>query len=133
MRQILRLIRDKRGASMIELALTLPILMTALYGIFVVGCMLEANAGIQHALGEGARAATLFPTPSDPTLVTRMQNRVFGMNYGVFNTPTVTTPLSSSCTNCRDLSVSYTLTPNFLFFNGPPITLTRTKRVYLAT
>jgi len=133
MTQILRLIRDRRGASMIELALSLPILMTALYGIFVVGSMMEASAGIQHALGEGARAATLFPTPSDSTLVTRMQDKVFGMNYGVFTTPTVTTPLSSSCINCRDLSVSYTLTPNFLFFNGPPITLTRTKRVYLAT
>jgi len=133
MKRVAPLLRDRGGASVIELALTLPILVTALYGIFVVGCMMEANAGIQHALGEGARAATLFPTPSDSTLVTRMQDKVFGMNYGAFNTPTVTTPDSSSCTNCKDLSVSYTLTPNFLFFNGPPITLSRTKRVYLAT
>jgi hypothetical protein len=30
------------------------------------------------------------------------------------------------------LTVTYTVTPNFLFFNGRPVSLTRTKRVYIA-
>jgi hypothetical protein len=54
------------------------------------------------------------------------------MNIGTFSTPTVTTPVTTDCTHCKDLQVSYTVTPNYLFFSGPPITLTRTKRVYLA-
>jgi hypothetical protein len=32
----------------------------------------------------------------------------------------------------RTLTVSFTMTPNYLFFNGPPITITETKRVYVA-
>jgi len=59
MKRVAPLLRDRRGASVIELALTLPILVTALYGIFVVGCMMEANAGIQHALGRRARRDTV--------------------------------------------------------------------------
>ena len=61
-----------------------------------------------------------------------MQNKVFGMNVGTFDTPTVTTPATSSCSNCHDFSVTYRVTPNFLFFNAPPVMMTRTKRVYLA-
>ena len=61
-----------------------------------------------------------------------MQDKLFGDNIGAFGTPTVTTPPTATCTNCRLLTVTYTVTPNFLFFNGRPVSLTRTKRVYIA-
>ena len=55
--------RCQRGAAVIEFALSLPILVLLIYGIFQVGLMFQANAGMQHALGEGARYATLcMPT-----------------------------------------------------------------------
>ena len=130
---------DQRGAAAIEFAIAVPILVLFIYGIFQVGLLFQANAGMQHALGEGARLATLCTpsgtacnTASDSQIVSRMSDKVFGMNIGSFGTPTVTTPASSTCIRCKDLSVSYTVTPNFLFFNGPPITLTRSKRVYQA-
>ncbi len=131
--------RNEEGAAAIEMAIALPVLLVMIYGIFQVGLVFQANAGMQHALGEGARYATLcIPTstgcnsPSDSDVVTRMSSKVFGMNIGTFGTPTVTTPATTSCTHCKDLSVTYTVTPNYLFFNGPAISLTRTKRVYLA-
>ena len=130
---------NERGAAVIEFAIALPVLLVMIYGIFQVGLLFQANAGMQHALGEGARLATLCTpsgttcnTASDSQIVTRMSDKVFGMNIGSFGTPTVTTPASTACISCKDLSVSYTVTPNFLFFNGPPITLTRSKRVYQA-
>jgi hypothetical protein len=61
-----------------------------------------------------------------------MQDKLFGNNIGSFGTPTVTTPASTTCTFCRDLTVTYSVTPNYLFFNGPAISLTRSKRVYIA-
>ena len=132
--------RDECGAAAIEMAFALPILMIMLYGIFQLGVILQANAGMQHALGEGARLATLCQsptatactTPSDTTIQTKMANAVFGMNVGTFDAPTVTTPPTADCTNCRLLTVTYRVTPNFLFFTLPQVTLTRTKRVYLA-
>ena len=129
--------RCQRGAAAIEFALTVPILVLFIYGIFQVGLLFQASAGIQHALGEGARYATLcMPTSTgcnihtDAEVVTRMSSKVFGMNVGTFSTPTVTTPATITCTHCKDLGVTYTVTPSFLFFNGPAVTLTRTKRVY---
>jgi Flp pilus assembly protein TadG len=131
--------RCQRGAAAVEFALSVPILVLFIYGIFQVGLLFQANAGMQHALGEGARYATLcIPTSTGCNIHTDvevrdlMSSKVFGMNIGTFSTPTVTTPATTSCTHCKDLTVSYTVTPNFLFFNGPPVTLTRTKRVYQA-
>ena len=124
--------KDERGAATVEMALTLPILLMFIYGIFQIGVILAANAGMQHALGEGARFATLTPTPADATIVTRMSSKVFGIHVGTFSTPTVTTPATTVCINCRLLSVGYSVTPNFLFFNGPVINLAREKRVYLS-
>jgi len=125
--------RDEKGVAAVEMAFALPILLLFVYGIFQFGVILQANAGMQHALGEGARYATLYPKPADNLIVTRMSNSVFGMNIGTFSTPTVTTPATSECTNCRLLTVSYTVTPDFVFFSGPAINLVRTKRVYTAT
>jgi Flp pilus assembly protein TadG len=131
--------RDEQGAAAIEMAIALPVLLVMIYGIFQVGLVFQANAGMQHALGEGARYATLcVPTgtgcnvPSDSAVVTRMQNKLFGMNIGSFGTPTVTTPGAATCVYCKDLSVTYSVTPNFLFFNGRAVSLTRSKRVYIA-
>jgi Flp pilus assembly protein TadG len=130
----LKIIRgDERGVAMIEMAFALPILLLFIFGIFQFGVILQANAGIQHALGEGARYATLYPKPSDALIQDKMEDAVFGMNVGTFSEPTVGTPASTVCTNCRLLTVNYTVTPDFVFFSGPQITLVRTKRVYVST
>jgi Flp pilus assembly protein TadG len=135
-----RLGRDERGASGVEMALTLPVLLLFVYGAFQLGAIMQANAGMQHALGEGARLATICnnPTttgctaPTDQAMIDKMTAKKFGGIVGTFGVPTVSTPLDTVCTNCRVLQVTYTVTPNFLLFSGPAITLTRNKRVYLA-
>src|SRR5262245_18888285 len=100
--------RDESGAAAIEMAISLPVLLVMIYGIFQVGLIFQANAGMQHALGEGARYATLCTPngtncniPTNDQIVTRMQSKLFGMNIGSFGTPTVTTPASSSCVFCK--------------------------------
>jgi len=134
-----RLRRDQRGAAAIEFAIALPVMVVMIYGIFQVGLIYQANAGMQHALGEGARFATLCTpsgnncnSPTDDAIKAAINAKKFGSNIGSFGSPTVTTPATSSCVYCRDLQITYTVTPNFLFFSGPAITLTRSKRVYVA-
>ena len=124
--------RDEQGVAAIEIAFALPVLLLFVFGIFQFGVILQANAGMQHALGEGARLATIYPQPSDAAIVSKMDNSEFGMNVGTFHTPTISTPATTECANCRDLQVTYTVTPNFIFFSAPAITLTRNKRVYTA-
>lgn len=125
--------RDDTGAAAIEMAFALPILLLFVFGIFQFGVIFQANAGMQHALGEGARMATVYPAPNDDAIVDKMSDSVFGMNVGTFGTPTVTTPATSVCTGCRLLTVTYSYQPDFVFFAGPPISLTRTKQVYIIT
>ncbi|MEO7635259.1 MAG: TadE/TadG family type IV pilus assembly protein [Sphingomicrobium sp.] len=120
---------DESGASAVEMALSLPILLTFIFGMMQVGMIMAADAGMQHALGEGARMATLFPTPSDAAIKTKIADKVFGTYIGSY---TVSDPATtqSGTTRYTLLQVSYTVTPNYIFFTGPPIVLTRTKRVY---
>jgi len=126
---------DERGNAIIEFAIALPVLVLLIWGMFQVALLYEANAGIQNALGEGARYATLYDStttshvPDDADIKTRMDARFFGTTDGTYNS-TVSTPDATTCTGCRLLRVTYTWTMNFLFFTGPTVTLDRTKRVY---
>ena len=58
MRKFLSLRRDQRGAAAIEAAIAMPVLVVMIYGVFATGQLFEANAGMEHALGEGARGRT---------------------------------------------------------------------------
>ena len=123
--------RNEQGAAALELAFAFPVLIMMIWGIFQVGLLYEANAGIQHALGEGARYATLYPTPTDAQIQTKISAKVFGTKNGTFGTPSVTTPAATVCTNCRLLSVTFSMPMHFLFLPGPTVSVTRTKQVYL--
>lgn len=119
--------RDKSGTAIIEFALAVPVLLVFIYGIFQIGVAFQASSGMQHALGEGARFATIFPVPTDAQIKTRVSDRVFGTGIGTF---TVADPVT--VTNYKTLRVTFTMPTNFLLFAGPQITLIRTKRVYIA-
>src|SRR5688572_1519973 len=99
MTRLFTLRRDERGAATIEMAIALPTLILFLWGIFQVGVAFQAKAGMQHALGEGARLATLCynPTPgagcsvpSNDAIEAKITDRVFGTKVGTFSEPTVT-------------------------------------------
>lgn len=136
MRTLLSLRRDDRGTAVIEIAIALPVLLVFIYGIFQVGVAFQASAGMQHALGEGARLATICKNPTaagvcsvatNSEIQTKMTQKVFGTGIGTF---TIATPVDSG--DHKDLSVSFTMPTNFLLFRGPNVSLTRTKRVYVA-
>jgi Flp pilus assembly protein TadG len=131
------LIRAEEGAGAIEFAIAVPILVTFIYGIFSFGLILEAEAGMQHALGQGARYATLCisptssgtcSTPTDTQITTKVTGSLFGAASGI--TPTITTDTTNKT---KTISLTYSQAMNFLFFTGPTVTFTRTKVVYYAS
>lgn len=127
MTNIRTLPRNDSGTAIIEFAIALPVLILLIWGIFQVGIAFQANAGMQNALGEGARLATLYPKRSNTEIVAKINDKVFGTGIGTF----AVTPVVDGA-DYKDLKVSFTMTPNFLFFNGPRVTLVREKRVYTA-
>ena len=130
--------RDEEGAAVIEMAIALPVLVSMIYGIFTLGQLFEANAGMQHGLGEAARYGNLClsvssyvcQTPTSTQLKARVNSKLFGTTNGTFDAPTVDT--TSATSGYVTITVSYHQTMNFLFFTGPTVDLTRSKRVYLA-
>jgi Flp pilus assembly protein TadG len=144
----LRLSRDQRGAAAVEMALALPVLVVMLYAFVQLAEVYRAVAGMQQALGEGARFATLCATqsptgcsspspgtgtsPAAGTIKAKIYSSVYGIGPGTF---TVDDPVqgTSGTATYYDLSVTYTQPTNLLFFPGPTMTLTRNKRVWIAT
>ena len=135
-----RIRRDESGAAIIEFALSVPILVTMIYGIFELSQLFEANAGMQHALGEGARYATLcIPTATgcnseaNDDIKAKMNAKLFGPQGGTFNVQDPVTaylPDGTTPAGYKTLTITYSRTMNFLTFVGPTVTLTRSKLVY---
>lgn len=128
---------QETGAAAIELALALPVLILFIIGIFSFGQILEADAGMQHAIGEGARYATLClsPTssgtcssPTDSQISTRVTSKLFGAASSAV--PSVTRDTTSKTVT---ISLSYSQQLDFLFFSGPAVSFTRTKVAYYAS
>jgi Flp pilus assembly pilin Flp len=129
------LLRDERGATMVEFAFAFPALVVLIYCVAQLGMVYRAMSGIQHALGEGARVATVWKKPavSAAEIRTEMDEAVFGIGPGTFAIPDPSGGVTSAGTPYLDLSVTYTQPTSLLLFPGPTINVTRTKRVYIAS
>ena len=126
--------RDESGAAVIEFAIAVPILVSMIWGIFQLTCLFWANAGMQNALGAGARRATLCiggtattqcTAPTTTSVYNTMDAAKFGPTDG---TMTVLTP--SVGAGYMDLEVTYSRQMSLLFIPGPTVNLDRKKRVY---
>lgn len=126
-----RLIRNDRGAAVIETAFALPALIILVWAVVQLGLVFRAMSGIQHALGEGARLATIWPQPTDDAIKDRINEVVYGIGPGVFNVADPV-PGAESGTSYLDLEVTYTQETDLLLLPGPTITVSRTKRVWVA-
>jgi len=143
----LRLDRDERGAAAVEMAFALPVLVVMLWAFVQLAQVYRAVAGIQQALGEGSRYATLCYTqsvagcaapaagtgtsPAAGTIKAKIYSSVYGIGPGTF---TVADPVAgtSGTATYYDLSVTYSQPTNLIMFVGPTMTLTRTKRVWIS-
>jgi Flp pilus assembly protein TadG len=136
--------RNQRGAAAIEAAIAMPVLVVMIYGIFSVGQLFEANAGMEHALGEAARYATLCSSLSTTGSTTTcavhtgtevkamVATKLFGANNGngTWDDPSLDT--STATSGYVTLTVTYHPTMKFAFYSLPSFVVTRSKRIYLA-
>lgn len=129
-----RILRDSKGSAAIEFAIAVPVLVTFIIGIIQTGVYLQANAGVQHALGEGARVATIFDPdtnsrPSDEDISDKITESTFGLRGGTWHEPVIDSTNEAS-DGYIDITVQFDAPTDFFFFPGPAITIERTKRVY---
>lgn len=77
-RQLQRQLRDRRGQSMVELALVLPVLLILILGMIDFGRLIQAYLTVQHAAREGSRLA--ITGAADSAVVQRVRDMAQGLN-----------------------------------------------------
>jgi Flp pilus assembly protein TadG len=124
-----RLIRDRRGVSILEFALVAPILLLGVIGVAQVGILFFANAGLKNSVGEAARYATTYPKPSDAQITAKLSDKRFGINALYLGTPTITSGTVDGATYVQ-ITQSYNVPLDFVLIKPNPVTITVTRRAF---
>jgi hypothetical protein len=104
--------RNQRGASAVEFALILPLLICVLMGIVEFGLLMYNKAVITNASREGARAGIVFsPRPSEPDIIQVVRNyadpRVVSFGAKRVTIPDVVGPTCTAFGDDLIVDVSY--------------------------
>lgn len=139
MRFVSRIGTNEKGATAIETAFALPVLIVMIWMLVQFAQVYQALAGIQQGLGEGARYATLCvsattsgcTSPSVAQIKKKITDSVYGTGPGTF---TVANPSSGSSGTSKyyDLTIGYAQPTTLLLFPGPTVSVSRSKRVWIA-
>ena len=121
--------RDRRGSPSVDFALTLPALVLMTVGVMQLGIAFLANAGLRAGVEAGARYATVYPYPTDDQVRAKVTSSVFGMNTSQLTSPTIARGTSNG-ENYVDVTATYPITFNFVFFTTPSFNLSYTRRAY---
>ncbi len=133
-----RPIRDQEGQSLVEFALTLPILLLLLVGIVDVGRGLQAYVALGNAVREAVREASVHgadasvpwgPTANDSRVTTAVRSRIVGIR----TEDIAVTSSWPSASNAQGAEVivgaTYTFQPiAFAFLGGVSMPLSATTR-----
>jgi Flp pilus assembly protein TadG len=125
-----KLASDTEGAAAMEFVIVAPALILLIVGLAQLGILFMANAGLRNAVAAGARLATIYPLPSDATLQQRITDTRFGLKASQLTTPTITHG-SANGINYVDISASYSVPMNFVFFQLSPVQLTQNRRAFV--
>ncbi|BAI95981.1 hypothetical protein Sj15T_03140 [Sphingobium sp. TA15] len=126
---MIRLARDQRGAAAIEFVLAVPPFIMLLMGALQLGIIACARTGLQHAVDEGARYASIFPRPTDEEIIAKVRSREFGLDPAYTNDPTVVQGTQYGV-SYREITMTYSRPLNFIVYQTPAISISYTRRAY---
>lgn len=125
------LLADSRGATLVEFAIVLPILMLFRFGAVQVGELFFAKADLRNAVANGARVASVYPRPQNHVIEEAVQERIAGLEESQIDGPFITNGTSASGLDVTDISVRYSQLVDFPIFKTSPIKLEETQRVFV--
>ncbi|MCW6529042.1 pilus assembly protein [Sphingomonas sp. MMSM20] len=120
---------DRRGTAIIEFAVAAPIFLMLAFIIIQLGLLFGAKAGLESSIDEGARYATIYPTPSDAAIIGRIQATQFLLGRATVTGPTITHGTNAGSAYI-DIQASASVPLNFVLFQATPVTLNYTRRAY---
>lgn len=120
---------DRHGATAVEFALCIPVLLTVILGILQLSTMFFAHAGLQQAVQSGARYATIYPVPTDSQIIAKVNGNRYGLDPARITGPTLSHGTSNGV-NYVDLTMSYSVPLNVAFVQAGSLTLSQSQRAY---
>ena len=125
----LRLLRDCTGTAVIEFAIAGPVIILLLLGIFQLGMLGLARAGLAQGVEAGARYATIYPRPTDSDISAKILAHDYGMVASGITNPTFVHGTTNG-TAYVDITMRYTVTLDFGFYRTSALQLNYTRRAY---
>lgn len=122
--------KDERGLSAVEFALIMPVFFLLIFGIMQMGTLFFAHTALRNAVSEGARFATIHPRPTNQQIIDRITANRVNMDPSRFTNPVVSVVQESPTSWRADISMSYTVPVNFMFFRSP-VVLTYARSTYM--
>lgn len=104
-----RLAGDRRGGTILEFALILPLLLVLLLGSADVGRMFYVRQGLEYATEEAARYYMLNPTTASSNVTTQLRSKMpggMGPSVNVSYADTASCNANSSVT-CTTINATY--------------------------
>lgn len=121
---------DESGATVVEFALALPLLITMMLGILQFALVLHASGAVRHALGEGIRHAKVYPLATEAEVLAVTRN-----NMGVADPSGIAalTLVRGVSNNARygQVTMRYRVEPIVPFVALPPIVIEEERQAYL--
>lgn len=120
----------RRGASAVEFALAVPLLLGFVLGTAQLGMVFFAQADLRNAVAAGARHASIYPRPGDEAVIDRIEARMTDLRARYVEGPTVERGTDANGNDYADIEMRYAVPLDFILFQTPPITLTERRRVF---
>jgi Flp pilus assembly protein TadG len=125
---VTRVLREEKGASAVEFAIGAPFLLALIYGLAQLAVIFFAQAGLNHAVSEAARVASIYPRPSNAAITAAATDERFGLDATRLGNPVLAESTDSGVTYVT-ISLSYSADVNLLFFGTRTITMGESKKV----
>jgi Flp pilus assembly protein TadG len=124
-----RLFTECSGNAAIQFAMVGPVVILLLLGIFQLGMLGLARAGLAQGVEAGARYATIYPRPSDSDISAKILAHDYGMVASGIANPTFVHGTTNG-TAYVDITMRYTVTLNFGFYRTSALQMNYTRRAY---
>ena len=127
---IRKLMSDRRGASTVDFAFALPVLVTIMLGAIQLGVYIQASGTLRHALGEGIRYAKVDPDATRDEVIAEVKNEMPAMDRESITELTFERGTENGA-KFGKIAISYRLTPMIPMVPLPPITIKEEKTAWL--
>jgi Flp pilus assembly protein TadG len=115
------LFKDQRGTSAVEFAITLPLFILMVLGVWQIGHGMWAQFGLQHGAEMAARCMAVNPTVCGNIDITGTQSYAASQSFGLNPSPSIFAVSQPTCGN--QISADYVVSPVVANIGIPALTL----------